>query len=242
MSLPGLQGYVAFPPVTPDIFGPIVSAGEVADAMETTLQTWSATYIAEMAARTGLNQMQPFGSWEAVYEYRALPADLSAACWVLVPTTDPRRTPAKQGDGTYRAVFIAQVNLVVFGTDWRSSRDLVYAYAAAVNAAVLQHGSLGGFASNTRWLGGSTKEIDHQRVRTIQAATLGYAVTVENVVDTNTGPASSVPPGTSSGPTVETVNVQVDDYPVDLGLPKTRTTTAAAASTSTATAIPTVEE
>lgn len=215
------MSYVAFPPDSPDIYGTVLSARDVRQALLATIQTWSAQYIAEIASITGLN-LQPFGSWEAVYDNRALPPDQTAACWATCLTTDPKRPPHREGDGTYTAVWIADANIVCYGTSWDEAADLVGAYTSAVRALVLQHGSLGGFASNTRWLGEASKEIEHQRTRTVQVATASFAVTVTGAVNTLVGPKTpspATPPGTSGGPTVASTSVAVADYPVDEGLP-----------------------
>lgn len=215
--------YVAFPPATPDIYGQILSARDVRQALLNTIQTWSPQYIAEIATVTGL-PLQPFGSWEAVYDNRALPPDQTAACWTTCTTTDPKRPPRRQGDGIYSTVWIADANIVCYGTTWDEAADLIAAYTSAVRALTVQQGSLGGFASNTRWLGEASKEIEHQRTRTVQVATISFAVTVNGTVNTLTGPATPTPPtppGTSGGPTVATTSVTVDAYPPDGGIPAT---------------------
>lgn len=215
------MSYVAFPPSAPDVYDQVLDASDVRRALLATIQLWSPQYIAEIASVKGLTMAQ-FGSWEAQYDNRALAPDLTVACWTTCTTTDPKRPPHRQGDGTYSAVWIADANLQLYGQDWQQATDLIAAYTAAVRALVLQHGSLGGFASNTRWLGEASKEIEHQRTRTVQVAVITFAVTVEGAVNTLVGP--KVPtdpsaPGTSGGPTVASTSVTVNAYPPDSGLP-----------------------
>lgn len=213
--------YIAFPAESPDVYGQVLSARDVRQALLQTIQTWSADYIAEMASVTGLPMAQ-FGTWEATYEHRTVAPDLTAACWTTCTTTDPKHPPLRQGDGTYSAVWIADANLQIYGQDWAQAADLVAAYTAAVRAAVLQHGSLGGFASATRWLGEASKEIEHQALRTVQVAVISFAVTVEGAVNSLAGPKTPTDPatpGASGGPTVDQVDITITDFPADTGLP-----------------------
>lgn len=211
-------GYVAFPEIEPDVYGPQVGFREVRQALLTTIQTWSAAYIAEMASRTGLT-MPDFGTWEAVYANRALPADLTPACWATCAMTDPRHAPERQGDGTWSARFIADANLVIYGEDWQQSVDLVGAYLTAVRTLVLQHSTLGGLASTSQWVGESSMEEEHQRTRTVQVARASFAVTVLGVANSLAGPKTvPAPPGTSAGPTVATTEITLTNAAVDQGL------------------------
>jgi hypothetical protein len=218
------MSYVAFPPDAPDVYGQVLSAYDVRQALLETIQTWSPQYITEIASVKAVT-MAPFGLWEAIPENRALPPDLTAACWTTCTTTDPKRPPQRQGDGTYAAVWVADANIVLFGTDWQTTVDLIANYSAAVRALVLQHGSLGGFAVTTKWLGEASKELEHQRTRTVQLAVISFAVTVQGAVNTLVGPTTPTPPtppGTSGGPTVATANVTVKDFALDdAGFPNT---------------------
>ena len=208
------MSYVAFPPQTPDIFGPIITGRDVRLALDTTIQSWAPTYLPDLANLSGLT-ITGFGSWEAQYQNRALPAGEQVACWSTCAGTDPKHPPLRQGDGTYSAVWLAQSNLVVYGKDWAEAADLMAVYMAAVRAAAVQHGSLGGFATSTRWIGETTKEMEHQATRTVQGGIVLFGILVDGAVNALAGPKTlpsgpPVAPGTSAGPTVDEVSVTVE--------------------------------
>lgn len=195
-----------WPPPNPDVFGQILTAREVRQALLTTIEYWSTTYIAEVAAITGLS-MAPFGSWEAIYDVRALPADETAACWVTCRTTNPKRPPQRQGTGIWWGHWLAEANIVAYGGNWDEAADLIAAYLGAVRTLVLQHKSLGGFATDTVWMGEATKEIEHTPRRTIETGVVQFDITVAGLSCEGFGPAEPLTaPGTQPGPTVETVS------------------------------------
>lgn len=205
---------VAFPPTSPDIFGPIVTSRDVRQALRDTIRLWATSYIDVMAARSGLD-LPPIGHWEAIYEDRAMPADQQVACWVTTVGTDPKHPPTRQGDGTYLATWLAQANLVIYGRSWDEAHDRMALYSAAIRAAVAQHGSLGGFASATVWLGDATQERERQRTRTVLVGIVLFRITVNGAVNTADGPKTApAPPGASGGPTVDQVNITINKEPI----------------------------
>ena len=198
---------------TPDIFGPILGPRDVRRALQATLANWADTYIAEMAQRTD-TPMVAVGEWDAVWEDRALPADLTPAVWATCWSTDPKMTPRRNGDGTWRAFYIAQANIALYGEDWAAAADLMGLYLAALRSCVLQNRDLGGFATDTMWLGEAVHEMERQTRRTVEVGVAQFRVTVDDVVDDNLGPRSpGTPPGTGGNPTVDQVNVTLDEYP-----------------------------
>jgi tetrahydromethanopterin S-methyltransferase subunit B len=82
-------------------------------------------------------------------------------------------------------------------------------YIAAMRALVIQHKSLGGFASDTVWMAERYDEIASDDARTIMAGVAQFDVYVEAVTKA-TGPTkpsadATLPPG--EWPTAETVTV-----------------------------------
>jgi hypothetical protein len=182
-----------YPLPTTDLFGGLAGAAEVRQAMVTTLKLWTPTYIAEVAARTGLT-MRPFEDWKLRPEYRTLPVNNSPAC--LITCLGTLGEPAIRGNGSAYAVWTVEVSIVVFGDDWETTADLTGHYTTALRAAVLQHRDLGGFAGSTKWLGEKYTEIEHSSTRTLGVAVIHFAVAVDHVVDVTTGPATPTSPNT----------------------------------------------
>ena len=207
-----------YPPPQPDVFGQILSAAHVRGALLSTIQLWSPTYIAEVSATSGI-AMAPFGTWEAIYDNRALPPDQTAACWVTCTTTNPRMPPERQGNGTYRAWWLAEANIVAYGLAWDQAADLISLYMAAVRSAVIQHRDLGGFADDTRWLGEATKEVEHSPNRTIETGVVQFRVTVNGMTQDGFGPAApSTASLTQPGPTILTTPVTIASQPVTINV------------------------
>jgi len=195
----------AFPQPGPTVFGPMVGASDVREAMSATVQTWAGAYIAEMAALTGA-ALSPFQSWKVLYEYRTLPASEAPACWVTCTGTHGR--PERQGNGRYMADWAVDVSVVVNGTTWDEAADRTAAYVTAVRTAILQHGSLGGLAQSTTWLGERYTAVDHSATRTLGVGLIAFGVRVDNVVNASAGPATPTA-GPALAPTIATGRVAV---------------------------------
>jgi len=201
-----LAPQVPFPPTTPDLFGPIVGADDVRQAVRATLQTWSQTYINELAYRTG-RQLKDFRSFAYQYEYRTLTVDQSPACWVTVPGT--RGQPERQGSGPIRVHWVSDVSVVVNGGLWAETADLVALYLKAVRTIILQHGSLQGFAESTMWLSERYAPVGNEAAgRTLGVGVATFEHVVANCVNWQAGPKTvPIGAGTTPGPTVASVNV-----------------------------------
>lgn len=198
---------VIWPPLQPDAFGPITTLRDVRTALQSTIETWSATYINELAYQTGI-VVEPFEYWERIYTDRELPAGVTATCWSTCWTTDPRKPPVKQGNGVYMGHFLAQANIVVYDLDWQTAADRMAVYLAAVRTAVLQHGSLGDVAGSTGWIGEAVKEDTRQTNRTVETGVIQFSVTVQNLVTTRGRPTLNQLPGTPDPtPTITTPTV-----------------------------------
>lgn len=200
---------------TPDVFGPIKGAGTVRQALQATIDLWSATYIAEVSAAVAV-PMEPFEHWDQLYTDRALPADLTATCWTTCFTTDPKTLPTRQGDGTWRARWLAQANLVVNGENWDTAADLMGWYMAAVRTLILQHRSLGGVVIDTVWIGEAMRPGQTSAARTVQTGVIQFAVTVDRMAVDSLGPAAvDTNPGDPGNPTVDQVSATLIKEPVE---------------------------
>ena len=194
-----------FPLPTPDVYGPALGGHTARQAVQATLQTWTPSYIAEVAKRLGLT-MGPFQHWVALPEYRALPQNYAAACWATC--TGTRGTPERRGDGTYRADYLIEVSTLVYGGDWDQTEDLTSAYNLAARMALLQHRSLGDVAVTTVWQGETYTPVSHTATRTLGCYRSNYLVTLDPVATTAGGP-TTVPPAGQLPPTPPTVATEV---------------------------------
>lgn len=198
----------AFWPPT-GVFGPIITPATVRAAARDTLQTWSATYIGEVARQQGF-ELSPIQDWKVRQQYRTLPVGESPACWVtgLGTLTKPQR----KGDGTYLVTWGVEVDLLIWGDDFENTEDLTGHYAAACVAALVQHGDLGGVAEATAWTGYRYAEVEHSSTRTLGVGRLTFAVTVDGVVNSAVGPTDPTQPVVVP-PLVQTVTVNVQEQP-----------------------------
>lgn len=173
-----------------NIFGSIVTGRAVRQAMRTHLQSWFPTYIAELARIEGKDpaSMPLFRSWvsaldlpEGKYEEHQMPS-----CVIVAPGL--LREPERRG-GDVIATWAVSVGCVVSGQDRENTFDLAEMYAAAVRAAVVQHPSLGGFATATDWLGERYDDIPNDMLRTLAAGSVQFAVQAYQAITPSDGPS-----------------------------------------------------
>lgn len=201
----------------PDSLGGIIGADDVRDAVKATILEWSPFYLFAISGRlvaankiTAKQSPLPnFGKWVNDPTHRNLGTGEPAAFLVTVPATVG--TPFQEGDGAYKAVFRSQVEVAVFGTSWEEAADRVSWYEKVVRACVIQHKDLGNFAMGVKWAGVQYSGEEHTSSRTVGIATLGFDVTVADVIDAGRGPATVPDPFAipAQDPTVESVLVTV---------------------------------
>lgn len=183
--------------------------------MLTTLHTWSPTYIGEAIRQTaslGLNPaLQNFEDW--VNEPGIVAVNPSMAPRFVVHVPGTVGTPERHGDGTYRATWIVEISLWLWGTDYQTTEDYLGYYVTALREAVLQHPSLGGFAETSKWVSEKYKQIASPTAyHTWAQSILTIHCTVDGALNAYTGPVA-VPADPSVAPvprppwTTSTINV-----------------------------------
>ena len=192
-----------------NVFGAIVSGTAVRNAMVNHLKLWTPSYLAEMARSEDQDPstLPGFRSWvsaldleEGRFQEHQIPS-----CVVVTPGI--LNEPEKHG-GMYVARWAVSVGCVVSGQDQESTFLLAEMYSAAVRAAVVQHPSLGGFATATDWLGERYDEIPNEMLRTLAAGSIQFAVEVYGAVTVGGGPdAPLVDPLPDPGPRATFVEV-----------------------------------
>jgi hypothetical protein len=174
-----------------NLYGAVITARDVREAVITNLKDWSPAYIGEVSVQSGRvrcgdGALPPFRSFGTATSMSTFPEDQLPACVVVVPGL--AETPLRQGDGTYLAEWSVGIGVVVSGKDRESTDDLVRLYSAAVRMAMIQKPSMGGFALGCRWIDENYDELAYDDSRTIAAGIVSIGVKVDAVVNAFGGP------------------------------------------------------
>lgn len=176
------------------VFGPIIDANQVEEAVRTTLQIWFPTYLRELEIQRGL----PAGALPDPRAYVISgdndrePEDQLPAVVIVSPGLAD--SAYQEGDGSFRAPWSVGVGIFTSAKDRESTEKLIRLYCAAARAIMLHKQSLGGFADGTEWIDEDFDEIEFDDTRTIGAGLVELVVTVANVVNRRGGPLSPPDP------------------------------------------------
>lgn len=134
-----------------DIFGDIIDAETVEQAVRDTLQDWIVAHLAHQERRRGLDpQTLPVPrSWPTVSEFTLEPHDQFPAIIIVSPGTN---TP-EHDRGQYRTPWRIEIAVAVAGKDEPEARLLAALYLAAIKGALIQNPTLGGRVEQCRWAG-----------------------------------------------------------------------------------------
>jgi hypothetical protein len=211
--------------VIPDIYGPLVSRGDVEAAVIKTLRRWMVAYIAAVERWQGLPARAisvPPGSesYAGDLDYEAWEASGSPT---IIVVAQPFDAPLRTGPGEYNQTFDIQVAAVVSVTgDGEATRVLADQYGIALAALLTQQGDLGHVAQSTMLVGSPRSEYLNPDVRDSMRAVVGIHSLVCAIVDESTGPR--VPPSDPYArpgdmPPVEHTHVTVQAVSVTQDLP-----------------------
>lgn len=193
------------------VFGQIITAKMVADAVKASVQKWVVTYLAEIARINGVTEkFQPFLSYPTELDLTKYPEDMLPALVTVCPGT----TKTTKRGAIYEAEWSVGLGIVLSGQNESDSYQLVTDYTAAVRALLVQHPAL-----DVPWVTGLeyiAERYDNGPLRTEDTRTLGLgslalAVTTMGVVDASQGPLVPIDDGSAPGdwPTVELAGVTV---------------------------------
>lgn len=202
---------IYWPPPEPDALGALVGADDVRDALRATIDLWSPYYVSIISARLAVEglignpgqtaiPLSNFGKWVNEPTARSIGTGQPAAYLVRVLNTVGVPHVQAQGYGRTAATWRAAVTVQVFGTDWQEAADLTSWYEKAVRASVMQHRSLGDFATSTKWMGNSYAGEVHNSSRTEGQCILNFDIAVNDVIDVNRGPLQVPSPPLTPGP------------------------------------------
>jgi hypothetical protein len=181
------------------IFGPIIAADELEDAVTAHLQTWWLTYSREFEIQRGYAQdsLPAPRAYLVAEEVDREAADALPALVVVSPgLTGP---PKQEGDGSFRATFGLAVGVFVSANTRRNTERLVRQYAAIIRAIMLQR--QGDYADGTTWTDESyDDDFSFTDQQTISAGQVVFNVEVANVVTRSGGPAAPTAPDPDAQP------------------------------------------
>lgn len=190
-------------------YGPIVSAIQVAVSVRTLIQTWQRDYLGEVAALSGRSRgaLPLFRSWVLAPDEDRFNEDQLPSCIIVIGEVPNIYRARNQ----YRATWDVRVGAMVKGKDRDNTMELAFLYAAALRSILVQQ-RLPGLNASTEWTGERYDMLDFDDGRTLGAAASMFAVSVEDVVDSNQGPVEpsvdpTAPPG--NWPTVDPVKINV---------------------------------
>lgn len=198
--------------MTDNMFGPLVGAGDVQDAVEATVRLWLPSYLAEVARRDGreAGALPAFLSYTRLLDIEDLPqASQIPACVIVCPGTGDI---VRHGTGRHDAEFAVGVGAVVAADTRDHAERLAKLYTLALRALLVQHPTLGNFASGVWWEGDSYSPLPVSD-RILHGGSIQVTVAVEGVLDDSW--RATVPPEDATAdpgpwPTVEYVSVTVE--------------------------------
>jgi hypothetical protein len=177
-----------------DVFGSIIVATEVEDALKATIEEWAPTYLRFLERHLGKEPMwlPNFRSYVVTSDFDHWPEEQLPAILIISPEINK---PAPDGNKDYRADFPINVGVFAAGNDRSSSEKLVKYYGAALRALLLQKGNLGGIATATVWDGEKFDvHVPEAGKRTVGTAEIELTTEVRQVVRRLGGPSEPLPP------------------------------------------------
>lgn len=193
--------------------GPVVTGHDVEQAVKATLNLWASFYIGEMERLQGYpadSVQRALGSVTAS-EFEKWPEDQLPVYIVICPGLSGQ--PERRSDGTWAASFAVGVGVVASDLDEASTRKLAETHTAAIRLAVMQHKTLGGFATETNWRDERYDDLPFQDTRSLGSGRVTFEVSVEGVMR-ESGPRTlpTPPPSADPGPwpNVSEVDVNVE--------------------------------
>lgn len=214
--------------LTTDIYGQVITRRDIELAVIGQLQAWLPACVAEIERQAGLNPQtialppDPIESYRGGLDFYTWQTGWGSPCLITVvqPFGEPER---EYGNGTYLQVFEIQVATIVQGEDEDTAREFADYYGAAVMMALVQHGSLGTFATGnqvalkTVLMGyPSVVFMSPDERRLVRSVVTVHSI-VDGVISEAAGPATPpinpyAPPG--SWPQVESIDVTVEGTPL----------------------------
>lgn len=188
----------------------MVTAEQVGDAVIATLRRWLPDYLGEMERRRGSGPASlPLpGSYQLVADLEQLVARATPMVAIVLPGT----SEITQQAGTRHAArwVTSAVAIVPADTADKASR-LAMVYAATMRWALVQQGTLDGFAVATDWGEEEYLPLDLPDKRNVAAGRFEGEVEVADVLDAWAGPSEP-----SANPATPPIGIEIDRVEVEV--------------------------
>jgi hypothetical protein len=188
-------------------FGSAVATVDIDDWVMDTLAYWMETYLSWIELgrpdKTGMLQTRPLGyeiarpkNYANVIDSTEWPSSSLPA--ILVATAKTNGASTIDGEGKYQTPWLTAVSAIVRGQNPTMTRALASYTELACRMILVQHGMLGGYARNTRWLtGGQARPMSDPtgKGRYLGEGASTFLVTTDGTVQSGTGPLIPSAPG-----------------------------------------------
>lgn len=184
------------------IFGPSIDSSDVERAVQSHLEAWMPTQIAEiLRVKDPLETRWTHTSIPAIRSYRVShlatpqkwPEDQLPT--IVIGSFGEVRAPRLEEEGRVVAWYSATVLCIAQGRDEEDSKELSRLYAGAVREAIMQHRDLSGFSNGVTMGPESNSPVTKgvEAERSLHGCARPYVVEVENVLDLDEGPNLPLP-------------------------------------------------
>lgn len=177
-----------------NLFGQIITPGQVEQAVAATLKLWMDDYLGEIERVEGYVPGTIERPLDVITRSQFDHWPEEQVPFLLVMTSGMAGQPERHAQGSYHASWLVGVACVVSDVTQEDTRRLALAYAAAVRAAVLQHKMLrsplhpAGFANGSGWQDESYTDMPSDAERTLGASRVIFSIGVDDVVTERAGP------------------------------------------------------
>ncbi len=175
------------------IFGALIPSSAVEQAVLALAAQWTDTYLAEVERQQGMSvpTLERPRSQQTSYDFENWPEGQLPALVCVCPGTTGELE--RSGVGQYGGWFALSVGVLVEDTTEANARRVSQLHQAALDGLLVQHGSLGGFASDLYLTARASRlpDIDN---RTLAYAESSYRVFVDQIVARSGGPPTADPP------------------------------------------------
>ena len=225
------------------VFGAMVGAHHVDDALVTILKNWDRTYLQEVARRSDENvdELRPFRNWRVSFELEKMPEDTPPVCIIANRGINepPKKHNSRQRPGqSYEAVWLYRIGCLLsargkkINASPRAER-LAKMYTLAIRTALVQkRDEYEPWEEQDRilgmidWVDEGYDALESDADRTICLAWADFLVTVPEAATWGTGPRKPVPepdpgdPNIPVWPVVEKVLVDIVKVPTNQQIPQ----------------------
>jgi hypothetical protein len=181
------------------VYGPIILASDVEDAIRDVLRDWIDSYLWEIERQHGMEVggLESPRSWVTSAAIEKFPEDQLPCVVITSPgTTD---APAADGQGLYRVHWRIDVATQAAAAGNRIALRLARLYTAAMRAICVQHQN-SGLARRVDWLGERYDVLDTVDDRTVCIGVVSLRVEVYDVTNRNAAPDEPEPQPSPESP------------------------------------------